>query len=57
MATSNQANPDPQLADKTTTATKKHWIDRLHHAGWTVFRHAQKHTGVGIVCSVAYFDP
>lgn len=57
IATSNQANPDPQLADKTTTTTKKHWIDRLHHAGWTVFRHAQKHTGVGIVCSVAYFDP
>ncbi|KAG2350940.1 smf Mn2+ and Fe2+ transporter [Suillus weaverae] len=40
-----------------TTSTKKHWIDRLHHAGWTVFHHAQKHTGVGIVCSVAYFDP
>lgn len=43
--------------DGTTTSTIKRWIDRLHNAGWTVFRHAQKHTGVGIVCSVAYFDP
>ncbi|KAG2138710.1 smf Mn2+ and Fe2+ transporter [Suillus bovinus] len=55
MTTSpNQANPD---TSETTTSAKKHWIDHLHHAGWTVFRHAQKHTGVGIVCSVAYFDP
>lgn len=57
MTTSNQANPDLQSAGGTKTTTKKHWIDRLHHAGWTVFRHAHKHTGVGIVCSVAYFDP
>ncbi|KAG2118157.1 smf Mn2+ and Fe2+ transporter [Suillus discolor] len=53
----NQTNLDLPPVDGTTTSTKKHWIDRLHHAGWTVFRHAQKHTGVGIVCSVAYFDP
>ncbi|KAH7915686.1 natural resistance-associated macrophage protein-domain-containing protein [Hygrophoropsis aurantiaca] len=33
------------------------WVDRLHHVGYTVFHHAAKHTGVGIVCSVAYFDP
>ncbi|KAG1813170.1 smf Mn2+ and Fe2+ transporter [Suillus subaureus] len=50
----NQANPD--LRGGPTT-TKKHWIDRLHRVGWTIFHHAQKHTGVGIVCSVAYFDP
>lgn len=47
---------DQDLVGETTT-TKKHWIDRLHDVGWTIFRHAQKHTGVGIVCSVAYFDP
>ncbi|KAH7930469.1 smf Mn2+ and Fe2+ transporter [Leucogyrophana mollusca] len=33
------------------------WVVKLHNIGWTVFHHAQKHTGVGIVCSVAYFDP
>lgn len=55
MTTSqNQVNPDIQ--DESTT-TKKHWIDRLHHVGWTIWHHAHKHTGVGIVCSVAYFDP
>ncbi|KAG2365540.1 smf Mn2+ and Fe2+ transporter [Suillus spraguei] len=53
---SNQADPDIQLTGKSTT-TKRHWIDCLQHAGWKVFHHAQKHTGVGIVCSVAYFDP
>lgn len=58
MSTSpNQADPDLQLADRSATTSKKHWIDRLHHAGWKVFHHAHKHTGVGIVCSVAYFDP
>jgi len=24
---------------------------------WTVFYHLKKHTGVGLVCAVAYFDP
>ena len=24
---------------------------------WTVVNHIKKHTGVGIVCAVAYFDP
>lgn len=53
----SQTNLDLPPVDETTTSTKKHWIERLHNAAWTVFRHAQKHTGVGIVCSVAYFDP
>ncbi|KAG0707607.1 natural resistance-associated macrophage protein-domain-containing protein [Suillus ampliporus] len=57
MTTSpNQAAADPQLGGGTTSP-EKHWIGRLQHIGWTVFHHAQKHTGVGVVCSVAYFDP
>lgn len=52
----NQAAADPQLGGGTTSP-EKHWIGRLQHIGWTVFHHAQKHTGVGVVCSVAYFDP
>ncbi|KIL59094.1 hypothetical protein M378DRAFT_188040 [Amanita muscaria Koide BX008] len=27
------------------------------HACQTVYSHARKHTGVGLICSVAYFDP
>ncbi|KAF9055749.1 natural resistance-associated macrophage protein-domain-containing protein [Panaeolus papilionaceus] len=30
---------------------------RVKDAGWTVLHHATKHIGVGVVCSVAYFDP
>ncbi|KAJ3500259.1 hypothetical protein NLJ89_g9878 [Agrocybe chaxingu] len=33
------------------------WASRLRNAGWLVLHHAKKHTGVGIVCAVAYFDP
>ncbi|KAF9245676.1 smf Mn2+ and Fe2+ transporter [Melanogaster broomeanus] len=34
-----------------------HWTTKLYHIGWRVYHHATKHTGVGLVCSVAYFDP
>ncbi|KAF8174935.1 natural resistance-associated macrophage protein-domain-containing protein [Pholiota molesta] len=30
---------------------------RLRRAGSIVIHHAKKHTGVGVVCAVAYFDP
>ncbi|KAH7886220.1 smf Mn2+ and Fe2+ transporter [Phlebopus sp. FC_14] len=33
------------------------WTAKLHYIAWRVYHHARKHTGVGIVCSVAYFDP
>ncbi|TFK66073.1 putative transporter of the NRAMP family [Pluteus cervinus] len=31
--------------------------DRIKSVGYSVYHHARKHTGVGIVCAVAYFDP
>ncbi|KAF8845983.1 smf Mn2+ and Fe2+ transporter [Paxillus ammoniavirescens] len=34
-----------------------HWTSKLHDIGWRVYHHATKHSGVGIICSVAYFDP
>ncbi|ETW86739.1 Mn2+ and Fe2+ transporter of the NRAMP family [Heterobasidion irregulare TC 32-1] len=33
------------------------WSRRLRRSGTVVVNHAVKHTGVGIVCAVAYFDP
>lgn len=30
---------------------------RIRTAGTTIIHHATKHTGVGLVCAVAYFDP
>ena len=33
------------------------WKARIKSVASAVFHHAVKHTGVGIVCSVAYFDP
>lgn len=33
------------------------WRARLTRSWRTVFRHVSKHVGVGIICSVAYFDP
>ena len=42
----------------TLTAMEPYsWHSRFKSAAWTVFNHAAKHTGVGIVCAVAYFDP
>ncbi|KII93016.1 hypothetical protein PLICRDRAFT_49119 [Plicaturopsis crispa FD-325 SS-3] len=32
-------------------------LAHLKSGALTVFRHAKSHTGVGIVCAVAYFDP
>lgn len=33
------------------------WLDSLRKAGTLTVHHVKKHTGVGIVCAVAYFDP
>ncbi|KAK7451234.1 Manganese transporter smf1 [Stygiomarasmius scandens] len=29
----------------------------LRNLAWTAFYHLKKHTGVGLICAVAYFDP
>ncbi|PIL31302.1 transporter [Ganoderma sinense ZZ0214-1] len=33
------------------------WLRRSQDYALLVFRHATKHTGVGMICAVAYFDP
>ncbi|KIJ66416.1 hypothetical protein HYDPIDRAFT_26767 [Hydnomerulius pinastri MD-312] len=49
--------PIEDEAERKSAVSGVHWTSRLHHVGWRVYHHASKHTGVGIVCSVAYFDP
>ncbi|KAG9222066.1 hypothetical protein CCMSSC00406_0008051 [Pleurotus cornucopiae] len=41
----------------STAESQKQWSSRLKTTGLTIFHHFRKHTGVGIVCAVAYFDP
>ncbi|TFK21529.1 natural resistance-associated macrophage protein [Coprinopsis marcescibilis] len=38
-------------------APRRPWSERLKQAGKTTLHHLKKHTGVGAVCAVAYFDP
>ncbi|KAG2155702.1 smf Mn2+ and Fe2+ transporter [Suillus clintonianus] len=57
MATSlKHAEQDPEVQSETKSP-ENHWTGRLYHVGLTICHHAQNYTGVGIVCSVAYFDP
>jgi hypothetical protein len=50
--------PDhPTDADPQPTNTPRRFLERTKATGRLVFHHVVKHTGVGIVCSVAYFDP
>ncbi|CDO73418.1 hypothetical protein BN946_scf185013.g52 [Trametes cinnabarina] len=46
-----QSRSTPQPADAHT------WTWRARKYSWAVIHHTTKHTGVGIVCAVAYFDP
>ncbi|KAI0931650.1 hypothetical protein AcW1_001011 [Taiwanofungus camphoratus] len=47
--TSKTARVTPSVYDRL--------LSRLRSTAWFVFQHVRKHTGVGIICSVAYFDP
>lgn len=42
---------DEQAGDQT------HLLSRVKSTAGSVLFHATKHTGVGLVCAVAYFDP
>ncbi|KAF8167251.1 natural resistance-associated macrophage protein-domain-containing protein [Crassisporium funariophilum] len=44
----------PNTAQPVSIST---FTRRLRRVGSTVVHHAKKHSGVGIVCAVAYFDP
>ncbi|KAI5991627.1 natural resistance-associated macrophage protein-domain-containing protein [Pisolithus albus] len=46
--------PEPK---QVSTWKGAHWSSIVYKVAWRVYHHARTHTGVGIVCSVAYFDP
>ncbi|TFY83339.1 hypothetical protein EWM64_g668 [Hericium alpestre] len=45
------------IPDGVGPAVPSKWLFRLKKTARVVWHHAAKHTGVGIVCAVAYFDP
>lgn len=47
----------PSQPDKLERQLTKVLVDRIKSATATAVHHALKHTGVGLVCAVAYFDP
>ncbi|KAI0828819.1 natural resistance-associated macrophage protein [Trametes gibbosa] len=56
--------PHRLRADSPTQPQQQHptpdehpLLGRIRQYAWVVIRHTTKHTGVGIVCAVAYFDP
>ena len=51
---SQQQQPPPQLPDPRPRPL---WLERARKYAWIFIQHVSKHTGVGIVCAVAYFDP
>jgi metal iron transporter len=53
----SSSSPRSRPASIASTASKASWPDRFRTAGTTLVTHATKHTGVGLVCAVAYFDP
>ncbi|KAL4067309.1 natural resistance-associated macrophage protein-domain-containing protein [Scleroderma yunnanense] len=49
---------DDERKSKPGSAPKgARWTSSMCNIAWRVYHHARKHTGVGIICSVAYFDP
>ncbi|KAF5385119.1 hypothetical protein D9615_000895 [Tricholomella constricta] len=43
--------------ENAAQASQRSFSERVKATGTTIVHHAKKHTGVGIVCAVAYFDP
>ena len=48
---------DPHPAPSNNSVSSVSWSQRVKNASHKIYHHARKHTGVGVVCAVAYFDP
>ena len=46
-----------QQGRRPNDAPSRSFANRLRGAASLAWHHAKKHTGVGVVCAVAYFDP
>ncbi|KAH9849187.1 natural resistance-associated macrophage protein [Lenzites betulinus] len=51
------ADAPAQQPQQQPKADEHPLLRRIRQYAWVVVRHTTKHTGVGIVCAVAYFDP
>lgn len=50
--------PPPNLENAIPPPNRSRgFVEQAKTAGMTILHHAKKHTGIGIVCAVAYFDP
>ncbi|TFY58172.1 hypothetical protein EVJ58_g6581 [Rhodofomes roseus] len=52
----DQPTRKPLFSTKQTSCLTRVY-NHLRETFWVVLRHATKHTGVGMICAVAYFDP
>lgn len=55
----NGLQPQAEVAqsEKDVPQTNTPFLSRVKSVSKTVALHVTKHVGVGIICSVAYFDP
>ena len=44
-------------SQQTPASSNGGWMRRSRDYASVILRHATKHTGVGMICAVAYFDP
>ncbi|KAM5539976.1 hypothetical protein V8D89_006479 [Ganoderma adspersum] len=54
---STSATPLALPPQQTKASSNAGWMRRSKDYASVILRHATKHTGVGIICAVAYFDP
>ncbi|KAI0640106.1 natural resistance-associated macrophage protein [Trametes polyzona] len=57
LARQNTFRPPPPPQQQRQAPEEHVFLRRAREHAWVVVRHITKHTGVGIVCAVAYFDP
>ncbi|KAG2022460.1 hypothetical protein CC2G_000207 [Coprinopsis cinerea AmutBmut pab1-1] len=50
-------SPPSSGAQQDNPTPARPWLDKLKQAGSLTIHHVKRHTGVGVVCAVAYFDP
>ncbi|KAJ3764357.1 natural resistance-associated macrophage protein-domain-containing protein [Lentinula raphanica] len=50
-------SPMSHRSEENSHKSNSNWTARISRASGIVFHHIRKHVGVGLVCSIAYFDP
>ncbi|KAJ3976341.1 natural resistance-associated macrophage protein-domain-containing protein [Lentinula raphanica] len=50
-------SPMSHRSEENSHKSNSNWTARISRASGIVFHHIRRHVGVGLVCSIAYFDP